>query len=76
MCHNDLPKGNFLAVRPRWALGGRGSGVLRAMRERDAKRDDRLGELIANNTKWMVTLVGVCGLGVLAAIVLAIVAMS
>jgi len=48
--------------------------VLKAMQERDSRRDERLAELIGNNTKWMVTLVSVCGVGLTVAIVLAIVA--
>jgi len=50
--------------------------VLRTMQDRDSKRDERLAELIGNNTKWMITLVCVCGVGLMLAVALAIVAMS
>lgn len=50
--------------------------TLRSIQDRDQRRDDQLAELIGQNTKWMVTIVSICSVGLVVAIVLAIIAMG
>jgi len=54
------------------ATGAIGS-VLRTMREQDAKRDDRLAELVAGNNRAMMTIVAIIGVVLVVAVVLAVV---
>jgi len=50
--------------------------TLHDMHRRDGRRDEHLAELISANTRWMVTLAAICSIGLVLAIVLAIVAIA